>query len=324
MIGRVRKVFVDQDLGGSETEYWEQSWEGARLDGPPDLQDPVLRILEAATPRDGLVLEAGCGSGKVVADLRTLGRTVVGIDLASRALAAARRQVPGLPLVAGDVARFPFRDGAFHCVISLGVVEHFEQGPLDVLREHRRILRDGGVLLISVPRLSLVKRGNDLRRLGIRRCPTYRARGRIVTRVPEPTTAATPWRFHQYEFPRGAFRSFLQEAGFEVVWIRPCLVNAGAGESALVRRLSDRTRAQRPQPQHAGNGGNSSSGGVPSGAGAGGPDDAGLPAPEGMGGFLRTAALREAGAGPLGRAITRVSQELLGHMDFAYARAIPR
>jgi SAM-dependent methyltransferase len=316
VIGPVRKVFLEEALAGSETEYWEHSWEGVRLDAPPNLQDPVLRIilrtLAEATPKDGLVLEAGCGSGKVVADLRRLGPTVVGVDLASRALAAARHQVPDLPLVAGDVSRFPFRDGAFHCVISLGVVEHFEQGPLGVLREHRRVLRDGGILLISVPRLSPVKRGNDLRRLAIGRCPTYRSRGRIVTRVPEPAAAAAPWRFHQYEFPRGLFRTFLEQAGFEVAWIRPCLVSAGAGESALIRRL-----AQHARSQHAGNG---------AGSGGSSPPPSGA-RPTGAAGFarfVRAAALREAGAGPLGRAITRVSQELLGHMDFACARAVAR
>jgi SAM-dependent methyltransferase len=46
----------------------------------------------------------------------------------------------------------PYAGGTFDGVISLGVVEHDEAGPLAALRELRRVLRPGGVAIITVPR----------------------------------------------------------------------------------------------------------------------------------------------------------------------------
>jgi SAM-dependent methyltransferase len=48
----------------------------------------------------------------------------------------------------------PFEDGFFDLVIFTEVLEHLFGPPSDVLRETRRILRDGGVLILSVPNIA--------------------------------------------------------------------------------------------------------------------------------------------------------------------------
>ncbi len=43
----------------------------------------------------------------------------------------------------GNVESLPFKDNSFSGYISLGVIEHFEEGPIKALREAYRILCPG-------------------------------------------------------------------------------------------------------------------------------------------------------------------------------------
>jgi hypothetical protein len=202
-------------------------------------------------------------------------------------------------------------------VISLGVVEHFEGGAHEPLREHHRILKSGGALLITVPRVGPVKRWNDFLHLRLAGHRTYLSRGRIVAQPDRPGAPAETAAFHQYEYPRRAFRALLERAGFRVVWIRAFMVGPGLGESRLIQRLV---------------GGRPAHGAAARGPAATAPRSTGVPehtyaAPPppggpGIKGFLREALLHERGRGRSGEALTRLSQWMLGHMDFALA--VPR
>ncbi|MFW5798540.1 MAG: class I SAM-dependent methyltransferase [Planctomycetota bacterium] len=58
----------------------------------------------------------------------------------------------------GDVRALPFDDGSFDGYWSLGVIEHFQQGYLDILAEARRVLRPGGILFLAAPSMSPLRR----------------------------------------------------------------------------------------------------------------------------------------------------------------------
>ena len=182
----VRKVFLDGPTAGSETAYWEDEWAAVDLESARRrlvAGDPVVRLLAHYLPSSGApVLEAGCGSGAVAAALGDLGHRVVGLDLAATALARARRVWPDFHGAVGDVRRMPFPDHTFGAVVSIGVLEHDESGPLPALREHRRVLRHDGLLLVTVPRISPLKSARDTWNLAVRRRDGYRSRGRWVVR----------------------------------------------------------------------------------------------------------------------------------------------
>ena len=110
----------------------------------------LLRLFAGGCPA-GPVLDVGCGPaghvGRFVADL---GRRVVGLDLAPRALGVARRlNDPTLPFVAGDVHALPFAAGAFAGVLAFYSLI-YEADPTGALREMRRVLRPEGTLLVAV------------------------------------------------------------------------------------------------------------------------------------------------------------------------------
>lgn len=96
------------------------------------------------------VLDAGCGTGALLDHLQTRpGVEVFGLDFSGQALAYTRQR-GHLHLVQGDLTRLPFPDGTFDVVTALDVVEHIREDE-GALREVNRVLRPGGVLLVSVP-----------------------------------------------------------------------------------------------------------------------------------------------------------------------------
>lgn len=62
------------------------------------------RFLDRLLAPGARVLDAGCGTGRVAAELARRGHEVVGVDLDASMLAEARREHPGLHWVHGDLA----------------------------------------------------------------------------------------------------------------------------------------------------------------------------------------------------------------------------
>jgi len=60
--------------------------------------------------------------------------------------------------VTGDMRDMPFDDGEFGAIVSLGAVEHSGEGPMCSLHEFRRVLRPGGIAIITVPFLGPVRK----------------------------------------------------------------------------------------------------------------------------------------------------------------------
>ncbi|MDQ6775783.1 MAG: class I SAM-dependent methyltransferase [Actinomycetota bacterium] len=94
------------------------------------------------------VLDAGCGSGRTLEDLRAYGE-VSGIELSELAAEHARKRDLGEVHV-GRVESLPWEDDCFDLVTCLDVLEHTPDD-LVALRELRRVTKRGGWLLVTVP-----------------------------------------------------------------------------------------------------------------------------------------------------------------------------
>ena len=98
------------------------------------------------------VLDAGCGVGYGTALLADEARHVSGVDRSEEAIAYARTRYarPNVEFQVGDLLALAAGDGAFDAVCCFETIEHVaEQEPL--VAELRRVLRPGGVLLVSTP-----------------------------------------------------------------------------------------------------------------------------------------------------------------------------
>ena len=136
-----------KDRYESTRQGWVDMWDGATVEDELASQyypraQAIMRAYTPWLPREGLILEAGCGLGGPVIALRAAGyRNVVGMDYAHNALQAARRHTPGLPLFTGDLHAIPCAAASIGAYLSFGVLEHFEQGMGPGLAEARRVLR---------------------------------------------------------------------------------------------------------------------------------------------------------------------------------------
>jgi len=167
-------------------------------------------------PQD-LVLEGGCGLGKLVVFLSERGYQIIGVDHNLGPLQKIQSYYPQARIVQGDIFKLCLPDQCLDAYISIGVIEHFIDGPAIALAETRRVLRPGAKLIVSVPCK------NELRRVlypltepflrlrhWIRTKP--RLRKILGKRLLRPDELEF---FYQYYFTADDLGAVLREAGFQ-------------------------------------------------------------------------------------------------------------
>lgn len=99
--------------------------------------------------KDGKVLDVGCGQGYILSGIKKQHTTLYGIDIQEPDIRVARNWVEGGHFCLGDIRSLPYRSNAFDYLICTEVLEHVEGD--DVIKECHRVLKPGGVALITVP-----------------------------------------------------------------------------------------------------------------------------------------------------------------------------
>ncbi len=206
--GRAVKLVRDGRLVWySETPdeaHWHHRWKSrvtssyyaAAQDGFLE-RDELGRLLLSVLPTTGRLLEAGCGAGQYVAALQAAGFDVEGIEFSQPLVDLVNRVAPTLPVRFGDALSLDEPDASFDGYVSVGVVEHVEEGPERFLDEAFRLLAPGGRAVVTVPGFGPLRRTKA--RLG-----TY---GRA---------ASDGLEFYQYGFPATELELLMASAGFVV------------------------------------------------------------------------------------------------------------
>ena len=151
------------------------------------------------------ILEAGCGMGIWVYFLREKGHDIIGIDYLQSTVDKVKRFDPELPVQQGDVNNLDFPDNHFDAYVSLGVVEHFQEGPQKALAEAYRVLKPGGIAFVTVPYLNMFRRiiTHPMRNLYF---TIRRLRGKKDY-------------FWEYRYTKKEMIKFLKDAGFSILEI---------------------------------------------------------------------------------------------------------
>jgi SAM-dependent methyltransferase len=102
------------------------------------------------------VLDVGCNTGYGTVRLVPVARSVTGVDVSPAAVAAARTREGGeaATFEVIDGLGLPFPDDSFDLVTSFQVVEHVLD-PVPYLQEIRRVLRPGGIAILTTPNAAI-------------------------------------------------------------------------------------------------------------------------------------------------------------------------
>ena len=115
-------------------------------------QHCLLRAAGMGLLKGGDALDLGCGTGRhVTATLAAAGYRVTGIDVSARSIDVARRELPSVRFVVGDMAEARFAPGSFDLVTAFYSIIHLpreEHG--EVLRRVAGWLRPGGGFIASL------------------------------------------------------------------------------------------------------------------------------------------------------------------------------
>lgn len=100
----------------------------------------------------GNFVEMGCGTAESSARVTRNGRKLLGLDFSAVALRSAQRVGRMDALVQADIFAIPCRARSVDGIWNLGVMEHFTEPQIrGCLREFRRVLKPGGVILLFWP-----------------------------------------------------------------------------------------------------------------------------------------------------------------------------
>jgi 2-polyprenyl-3-methyl-5-hydroxy-6-metoxy-1,4-benzoquinol methylase len=131
------------------------SFMGRKLSDILTVMDPLRRqrhklsmmYLDENPP--GKLLDVGCGNGARLARLRSLGWEVCGQDIDPQAVAYAIETF-GISAYLGHLEDIRFPEASFDYITLNHVVEH-SHDPVRLLKECRRLLKKGGLLVIVTP-----------------------------------------------------------------------------------------------------------------------------------------------------------------------------
>ena len=131
--------------------------------GDSFIQTWRLHVAKDWIPRGSRVLDIGCHQGEL---FNLLGQKIapsVGLD----PLYTGSAEVNGHRFFSQEFYEgLPFHDGSFDVIVLLATIEHMRQKAA-VARESKRLLRRGGLVVITVPSLVVDKILSALLRIGI-------------------------------------------------------------------------------------------------------------------------------------------------------------
>jgi SAM-dependent methyltransferase len=124
------------------------------------LEELVLGYLKKNPTTTFKILDAGCGTGRLMYQMKSLGE-VTGFDFRDNALSFCRKR--GLKnAILVDLNKWHATENQFDYIISLDVVS--DQGIKDdrfILEKFHKTLKPGGKLLLHLPAFPILKRSHD-------------------------------------------------------------------------------------------------------------------------------------------------------------------
>ena len=156
---RMQKEFYFDSL--PEHPIWDHMWTIRTIEQELEaceIESPPRELFLTYLSKEDKIIDAGCGFAKWVIYLHRRGYDIVGIDNNELALSKLKEFDSTLQVEEGDILNIKYPDNSFDAYISMGVIEHFEEGPHAPLKEAYRVLKPGGLVFVSVPTVNIIRR----------------------------------------------------------------------------------------------------------------------------------------------------------------------
>jgi SAM-dependent methyltransferase len=117
-----------------------------------------INTLASLAPKDGLLIDIGCGTGKNLEIAREKFDNILGIEPSARKIEQLKKR--GIPYIDGYFTREMMKDKRCSSFISTHVIDHIEH-PLTILQDIFSVCYDGAVGIIEVTNGQLCWEGKD-------------------------------------------------------------------------------------------------------------------------------------------------------------------
>lgn len=147
------------DMITPEEKLYTQMWKNKMKQIGSGCDDGELRLSMAAniTDRGERLLDVGCGDGGFISRVKDKFDKVYGLDISPVSVELCRKMGVEATQINLNQQAIPYPDDFFDTVASLEVIEHVFD-PLFFLKEIYRVLKPGGVLIISTPNIRKIQR----------------------------------------------------------------------------------------------------------------------------------------------------------------------
>ena len=114
-------------------------------------------------PKNALILDVGCGTGKLIEILNKLNFKTYGVDISNTALKlASSRKINTAHFLQGISENIPFRNEQFDAITCIDVLYHKKVKNSGIcLKEIHRLLKKNGFLVLQVPAFEFLRGGHD-------------------------------------------------------------------------------------------------------------------------------------------------------------------
>lgn len=182
-------------------QFYDKSWQ--QTEERFEKRYPIILEMVGTNKK---VLDIGCGKGLLSSLIQKQNNNVIGIDISDKALKETERKgikVKKVNLEDG----LPFSNDGFDCVVCSEVIEHLFD-PLKLLKEIRRVLKNDGLVIITIPNIAhLIRRLIFLFGVFPEDHQKYR------------TSGTSKWEHIRF-YTLKSVKQLVDEAGFNVVEIK--------------------------------------------------------------------------------------------------------